>query len=94
MIRSARGDDDRVAARFRDEARRASSLEHPAIVPVYDADEADGVPYIVMRFIPGRDLNALIRARGPLDVALVQRIAEQLADALDMRTPRVSCTAT
>jgi serine/threonine protein kinase/Flp pilus assembly protein TadD len=50
--------------RFRREAEVASRLDHPAICPVYDADVARGMPYIAMRYVPGRTLaEVLQRAR-------------------------------
>ena len=83
VIRPELATDDRFLARFRDEARRAASLEHPSIVPVYEADEYEGVPFIAMRLIQGRDLHALVEARGPLEPAAIVRIAEQVGSALD-----------
>ena len=83
VIRPELATDDRFLARFRDEARRAASLEHPSIVPVYEADEHEGVPFIAMRLIQGRDLHALVQARGPLEPAAIVRIAEQIGSALD-----------
>ncbi len=83
VIRPELATDDRFLARFRDEARRAASLEHPSIVPVYEADEHEGVPFIAMRLIQGRDLHALVQARGPLEAAAIVRIAEQIGSALD-----------
>src|SRR5262245_26573354 len=76
-------EDERFAARFREEARRAAALEHPAIVPVYDADEWQGAPYIAMRLIAGRDLASLVGARGPQPAAVVLAIAADIAGALD-----------
>ena len=75
--------DERFAARFREEARRAAALEHPSIVPVYDADEWQGVPYIAMRLVVGRDLASLIETRGPQPPEVVLRIAADVAGALD-----------
>ncbi len=48
--------------RFRREAEVASRLDHPAICPVYDAGLHEGVPYIAMRFVPGRTLAACIES--------------------------------
>src|SRR5436190_22023914 len=46
--------------RFLRESRLAASLDHPSIVPVYDAGEQDGVLYIAMACIEGSDLKALL----------------------------------
>ena len=48
--------------RFLREARLAASLDHPNIIPVYEAGEADGVLFLAMRYVEGRDLReALVR---------------------------------
>ncbi len=46
--------------RFRREATAAAKLDHPGLCPIYDADVADGVPYIAMKFIEGESLAARI----------------------------------
>ena len=53
--------------RFLRESRFAASLDHPNIVPIYEAGEADGLLYIAMRFVRGTNLSRLIRREGPLD---------------------------
>lgn len=68
--------------RFLRESRTAARLEHPSIVPVYDAGDADGVLYIAMRLVPGSDLRALLRSAGPLAVDAALSVLEQLAGAL------------
>ncbi len=45
--------DPQFRDRFRREIKTVASLEHPAIVPVYDVGEEDGEPYFVMRYMPG-----------------------------------------
>ena len=71
---------------FRDrlvrESRLAASLDHPNVVPVYDAGEADGHVYITMRFVDGTDLGAELR-QGPMGVQRVIDVAAQVATALD-----------
>jgi serine/threonine-protein kinase len=67
--------------RFDDEARAASSLNHPNIVTVYAVGEADGVPYIAMELVEGRTLAQLL-VRGAFTPAEVLDIALPLADAL------------
>lgn len=75
--------DERFVARFRRESRLAASIEHPNVVPVHDAGEADGVPYIAMRLVEGDDLAALVEREGPLDFGRAGRIVSQLAAGLD-----------
>ncbi|MDX6475792.1 MAG: serine/threonine protein kinase, bacterial [Gaiellaceae bacterium] len=69
--------------RFLRESKLAASLDHPSIVPVYDAGEADDVLYIAMQHIDGSDLKALLVAEGRLPVRRALRIIGQIASALD-----------
>jgi predicted Ser/Thr protein kinase len=75
--------DDDFRARFLREARLAASLDHPHVVPVYDADEVDRVLFIAMRYVRGSTLQQLLRDSGPLSVAETVRIVEQVGSALD-----------
>lgn len=75
--------DERFVERFRREARLAASIDHPNVVPVYDAGEEGGAPFIAMRLIPGEDLAALVRREGPLELGRAGRIVRQLAAGLD-----------
>jgi serine/threonine protein kinase len=81
MSRALR-DDPTFRGRFEREARIIATLEHPAIVPVYDYGEADGQPYLVMRYMPGGTLAERIIA-GPFDLATAVPIIQRLAGALD-----------
>ena len=67
-------------ARFQQEARVIARLEHRYILPVYDAAEDDGIPYLVMRYTDSGDLNNLI-AKG-LSVARTVELLAQVAEAL------------
>jgi serine/threonine-protein kinase len=69
--------------RFLRESRLAASLDHPSIVPVYDAGEQDGLLYIAMACIEGRDLRSLLAEEGPLPPRRALRIVGQIASALD-----------
>ncbi len=69
--------------RFLRESRLAASLDHPSIVPVYDAGEQDGLLYIAMACIEGRDLRALLAEEGQLPLGRALRIVGQIASALD-----------
>jgi Flp pilus assembly protein TadD/predicted Ser/Thr protein kinase/TolB-like protein len=69
-------------ARFEQEARTASSLNHPNIITIHEIGVAPGIPpYIVMEFIEGRTLRAVLHA-GRLPRRLVLEIATQLADGM------------
>ncbi|MFG2617603.1 serine/threonine-protein kinase [Streptomyces sp. NPDC048507] len=74
---------DTFRQRFAHESKAAAAIDHPHIVPVYEAGEADGLLYIAMRYVPGLDLRALLDGTGPLPVATAARIAGQVASALD-----------
>jgi serine/threonine protein kinase len=71
-----------AVARFKAEARRAASLEHPNIVPIHRGGEIDGVLYLAMRFVPGTNLRQLVD-RGQLEMDQIQRVTSSVASALD-----------
>jgi len=73
--------DPQFRDRFRREIKTIASLEHPAIVPVYDVGEEDGVPYFVMRYMPGGSLTQWIE-KGKFSMEDAARIIERLASAL------------
>ncbi|HEX2098481.1 MAG TPA: serine/threonine-protein kinase [Rubrobacteraceae bacterium] len=79
-------EDSEVDARFRREGRTAARLSHPNIVQVYDAgeDEFDGrhVSYIVMEYVSGGDLEALLDKKGPLVEKELARIGADIASGL------------
>ncbi len=76
---AAQGD---TRERFLREARTAAQLSHPNIVPVYRADEFDGLAFFAMGFIEGETFADRIRDRGPLGPAEVVRILREVAWAL------------
>jgi protein kinase-like protein len=70
-------------ARFEREARLAASLDHPNVVPVFEAGNVDGLLYLAMRYVKGTDLGALLAAEGRLLPERAAHIADQLGAALD-----------
>jgi eukaryotic-like serine/threonine-protein kinase len=76
---------DEYLERFQREARAAARLSHPNIVAVHDlgVDEATGTPFIVMEYVPGVSLAALLREHATLPVAQAVEIADQVAAALE-----------
>jgi serine/threonine protein kinase/DNA-binding beta-propeller fold protein YncE len=68
--------------RFKRESRLAASIEHPNVIPVYEAGEGDGLLYLTMRYIEGTDLRALIEANGALEPTRGARLVAQVAAAL------------
>jgi hypothetical protein len=69
--------------RFEHESRLAASLDHPHVIPIYEAGEAEGTLFIAMRYVAGTDLETLVRSHGPLDPKTAVEIARQVAGALD-----------
>ncbi len=69
--------------RFLREARFAAAIDHPNIVPIYDAGDIDGLFYIAMRLVRGKTLAALIREHGALTAAETIAVLAPVADALD-----------
>jgi hypothetical protein len=58
--------DEDFIARFQHEGHAAAAIDHPNVVPVYDAGIADGQLYMAMRFVPGGDLATLLNRSGRL----------------------------
>ena len=69
--------------RFAFESRAAAAIDHPHIIPVFSAGESDGVLFIAMRYVEGRDLRTLLDRYGTLPVPQAVRITTQIASALD-----------
>lgn len=76
-------EDDTFRRRFLHESRLAASLEHPHILPVYDAGEAEGYLFIAMRLVEGSDLRRLLEREGPLAPERAVALIAQAASALD-----------
>jgi serine/threonine-protein kinase len=70
-------------ARFLRESQLAAALDHPHIVPVYQAGEVDGLLYIAMRYVVGTDLKALLRAERAFAPERALVLVGQVASALD-----------
>ena len=75
--------DDRFRERFRRESRIAAAIDHPNVIPIFDAGDEDGVLYITMRLVDGTDLRALIAAEGRIEPLRAARIVRQVGAALD-----------
>lgn len=69
--------------RFRREVRAAAQLAHPNIVAAYDAEEVGGVHFLVMEFVNGKTLDAIVAKRGRLAVPVACHLARQVALGLD-----------
>ncbi len=68
--------------RFMREAKVAASIDHPAVVEVYDVGQDHGLYYMVMEYLEGSDLRSQVMETGPLPPRKALRIARQVAEAL------------
>ena len=76
-------EDERFRERFLRESKLAAALDHPAIVPIYDAGEIDGQLFIAMRLVEGTDLKRLLAEEGLLESERALGLLAPVADALD-----------
>ena len=75
--------DEAFRQRFIRESRTAAAVDHPNIIPIFDAGEADGVLFIAMRYVAGQDVHSLLHRAGPLPAPRALGIITQVAAALD-----------
>jgi serine/threonine-protein kinase len=87
VLRADLARDPSFQARFRREAQNAASLNHPAIVAVYDTGETTGengpIPYIVMEYIDGETLREVLKREGQLEPRQAMKIVADICSALD-----------
>ncbi|RBY92296.1 Stk1 family PASTA domain-containing Ser/Thr kinase [Blastococcus sp. TBT05-19] len=87
VLRSDLARDPSFQVRFRREAQASASLNHPAIVAVYDTGEdrtpAGATPYIVMEFVEGETLRDVLRREGVLPIERAMSLAADICGALD-----------
>ncbi len=75
--------DAHFRARFLREPRLAAALDHPNVVPIYEAGEREGQLYLAMRYVSGSDLKTTLEREGSLTPQRALPILEQIAGALD-----------
>ena len=75
--------DEAFRERFKRESKLAAGIDHPNVVPVYEAGEEDGSLYISMRYVDGVDLGKVIAGEGRLEPSRAVAIVDQVAYALD-----------
>jgi predicted Ser/Thr protein kinase len=69
--------------RFTAESKTAASLDHPNVIPIFQAGEHEGMLFLAMRYVDGEDLRTELQREGRLDPARAARIVAQIAAALD-----------
>ena len=74
--------------RFKRESRLAAGIDHPNVIPIHEAGEADGLLYIAMRYVEGTALKTVISDEGPLPPADALELVAQAASALDLAHSR------
>lgn len=75
-------EDERMRARFMQEARSAAAIRHPGIVEIYDLGVVQDITFIVMELLEGEELIARVKTSHPLPVTFVLRVGCDLADAV------------
>jgi hypothetical protein len=75
-------EDEAFRERFLRESRMAAGLDHPNIIPIFEAGEERGCFYIAMRYVVGADLKTVLKDEGPLDPVRTVTIIGQVASAL------------
>ena len=83
LLAPALAEDAGFRQRFIRESRAAAAVDHPNIIPVYEAGETGGALFIAMRYVQGGDVRALLEREKPLATDRVWSIISQVASALD-----------
>jgi serine/threonine protein kinase len=76
-------EDDTFRERFVRESLIAASLDHPNVIPIYDAGESEGLLFIAMRYVQGPQLKTVVQTSGPLPPERLLPIMSQIGGALD-----------
>jgi CHASE2 domain-containing sensor protein len=83
LISPEHAEDPEFRDRFKTESKIAASIEHPNVIPVYQAGEDNGLLFISMRLVDGVDLEQVLSGGGPLEPKRAARLLIQIAAALD-----------
>ena len=75
--------DERFRERFLRESRIAASLDHPHVIPIYQAGDEDGLLFLAMRYVEGSDLAKVVAEDGALEPKRAVDLLSQIAEALD-----------
>jgi serine/threonine protein kinase len=74
--------DSDLQSRLMEEARTVSKLQHPNIIPVYEAGEHNGKPYLVFEYVQGITLRDLLGKEGALNTARALKLMRQILDGV------------
>ena len=94
ILDPALAEDAGFQERFLREQRAAAAVDHPNIIPVFAAGEADGVLFIAMRYVPGADVRTLVETGGPLPAWRRPGSSPRWRRRWTRRTPAAWCTGT
>jgi pSer/pThr/pTyr-binding forkhead associated (FHA) protein len=83
LILPEHSSDEHFRERFRRESMIAAAIDHPNVIPIFDAGDENGVLYITMRLVKGTDLRALIAGEGRIEPLRAGGIVSQVGAALD-----------
>ena len=83
LLAPERLNNPRAIARFQREARVGAQLQHENLVRIYDFGEAKGRSFLVMEYIEGKTIGALLSEQGPMPSATAARLLRQVALGLD-----------
>ena len=83
LIAPSLADDPHFRERFERESRLAASIDHPNVLPVYEAGDAEGTLFMALRWVDGTDLRTLIHRSGGMEARQAVRIVGQIAAGLD-----------
>ena len=83
LIAPELAESEHFRSRFLREPRLAASLDHPNVIPIYEAGEHDGQLYLAMRYVEGTDLRSVLQSQGKLAPERTIAILAQVAGALD-----------
>ena len=78
----ALAEDDAYRERFQRESQLAASIDHPNVIPVYEAGESEGTLYLIMRWVDGTDLRQLVKGWGRLEPERAVKLLRPVASAL------------
>src|SRR5579864_1756427 len=83
VLSPERMNNPRALARFQREAKVGAQLQHENLVRIYDEGECNGIRYLVMEYIEGKNVGQLIKEHGPMPPATAARLARQVAQGLE-----------